>query len=142
MSAAARETPSRGNAEQGNPAQNSQLHLGIYQLCRACELALFKREPVPHLTLVAVGLYWSNSSAFSNAIFFFSYPYFEQESSHATRFPHNQLFWSMSPLHIDEGFLGCDYVRMFRFLETQELRERTWVTQSPGAHCTTLGRLY
>lgn len=71
MSAAARETPSRGNAEQGNPAQNSQLHLGIYQLCRACELALFKREPVPHLTLVAVGLYWSNSSAFSNAVFFF-----------------------------------------------------------------------
>lgn len=45
-------------------------------------------------------------------------------------------------MHIDEGFLGCDYVRMFRFLETQELRERTWVTQSPGAHCTTLGRLY
>lgn len=71
LSAAARETPSRGNAEQGNPAQNSQLHLGIYQLCRACELALFKREPVPHLTLVAVGLYWRNSSAFSNALFFF-----------------------------------------------------------------------
>lgn len=95
MLAAARETQTRGNAEQRNPAQNSQLHLGIYQLCHACELALFKSLPSDS-SWVCIG-----AIPLSSIMPYFFNPYFEQEfSSYAIRFPHNQLFWSMSSLHI------------------------------------------
>lgn len=114
MLAAARETQTRGNAEQRNPAQNSQLHLGIYQLCHACELALFKSLPSDS-SWVCIGAIPLSSIM----------PYFFLSILWArVLILCNQI--STQPTFLEHVFFAHwwlrDYMRMLGFLETQELR--------------------